>query len=124
MNYYFATDKTPEHRVTTVNSAGTTAVWTVRENNKFTITGIALTNNAAAQEVKFVAGSTNGNPSMDVAKFNPAASGFISPVLGPLDGSAANYNLYVIGDGTGGTNGQHIVLTGFETPIDGVSFKR
>ena len=120
MNYYFAHDKTPSYRFTSVNTAGTTTLWTVPSTSKLTITGLTVTNNAAAQQLTFSLGSSSTAPASWYV-MQIGASATINPVFGPIDGSAAAYNLYVNGSGTGATNGQAILVTGFMDPTQDVS---
>ncbi len=66
----------------------------------------------------FSAGSTETGPAV-VMKFTVGASAFIAPVIGNIDGSAADYNLYFKPTSTD-ANGQFILLTGYETKISGI----
>lgn len=115
-NYYFIPDKTPARKYVTVNTAATTVVWTPTTGSKFVIDSLNVYNAAAAQRFTFYIGSTNGAPAAFI-KFSVGASSSVSPNLNIIDSEVADYVLYVTGDGTGGTGGQNITVTGFEVPL-------
>lgn len=120
MDYYFAKDKTPEYRYSLVESTNTATIWATRSTNKFTLTHLVISNNAAAaQLLTFSVGSTSTGPA-NVAVFAIGASATISPVIGPLDGSAVAYNLYMKPVASA-TNGLSVTAFGFEDIIDDVS---
>jgi len=115
-NLYFTKDKTLARKFATVNTAGTTAIWSPTSGNKFVVDGITVYNNAAAQVFTFYIGTTVAGPSA-VMKFAVGASASVSPNFSFIDGEVQDYVLYVKGSGTGGTNGQDITLTGFEAKL-------
>lgn len=120
MSYYFAKDKNPEYRYTLVESNNTATIWATRSTNKFTLTNLVISNTAAAAGLlTFSIGSTSTGPA-NVMVFAIAASATISPVIGPLDGSAVAYNLYLKTTASA-TNGISVLACGFEDTIDDVS---
>lgn len=115
-NIYFTQDKTPAYKYATVNTAGTTAIWTPTTGNKLVITGINAYNDAAAQVFTFYFGTTVAGPSAFI-KFAVGASASVYFDLDPIDAQIEDYVVYVKGSGTGATAGQEITITGFEEPI-------
>lgn len=114
-NYYFYPDKTPEWRYQRFDATTTLALWTPRTGNKFVLTGLHITNNAAAGTFAIFLGTTDAGPNK-VAQFTLAASSSIAPVFGPIDGSGANYILYGR-PASSPTSGFHVTSTGFEDTL-------
>jgi len=116
MNIYFTPDKTPAYTYATVDKAGTTAVWTPTSGNRLVVSGINLYNNAAAQVFTFYFGTTVAGPDA-FFKFAVGASASVNFDLYPIDSEIEDYVIYVKGSGTGATDGQEILITGFEEPM-------
>ena len=114
MSYdFFAKNYTPLYKYARFDAIQTTgAVWTPATGRKLVLTGLTITNNAAAGTFLLFIGSSNVAPAK-IAQFTIGASATIVPVFGPIDGSAANYILFM-GTSSGGTDGSHVFATGFE----------
>ena len=86
MSVFYSPGYTPEWRYQRWDATTTLAFWTPRTGNSVVLTGLNISNNAAAGTFAIFYGTTNSGPQI-VAQFTIGASATVFPAFSPIEGT-------------------------------------
>ena len=109
-NFYLRKGLSPQYRYTEFDASTTLAIWTPTTSTKVVLTGLAITNNAAAGTFLITFGNLAGTK---ISEFTVGASATVTPFIGPIESTM--YDRSIFGrPSSSPTNGWRVTAYGFE----------
>ena len=109
-NFYINHGYTPQNRYTEFDASTTLSIWTPTTSTRIVLTGLIITNNAAAGTFLITFGNLAGSK---IAEFTVGASATITPLIGAIE--CTMYDRSIFGrPSSSPTNGWRVTAQGFE----------
>lgn len=112
-NFYLEHGYTPQTRHTTWVDLSTLAIWTPTTSTRVVLTGLTLSNNAAAGTILITFGNLAGSK---IAQYTVGASTSISPAIGAIECTAYDREIFGRPSTSSSTGGWAVTAHGFEIP--------
>lgn len=111
-NFFLEHGYTPENRYTAFDATTTLSIWTPRSGNRVCLTGLSITNNAAAGTLLIVFDHPNATK---IAEVTVGASLTITPTIGAIMSTVVGGAIFAR-PSSSPTNGWRVWAQGFELP--------
>ena len=111
-DFYLEKGFTPQTRYTEFDASTTLSIWTPTTSTRVVLTGLTITNNAAAGTFLITFGNLNGSR---IAEYTVGASATLAPIIQAIE--CTMYDRSIFGrPSSSPTNGWRVTAFGFELP--------
>jgi len=109
--FYLRAGYTPQVRYQSWNALSTLAIWTPTTSTRVVLTGLVVSNNAAAGTMLITFGNLAGSK---IAEFTVGASATITPFIGAIESTMYDREIFGRPSSSSSTGGWSISAFGFE----------